>query len=143
MRPQLNPALRQLWRDEHTLQLGLDASHAAVLCGLDGASAQLLARMDGTRTSAQLSKAACALGADATTVARFIDDLAQRGLVVDAAVPAEADARAMSPAERERLAPDIASWSVGPGRVARGLLGVRRRSRVVVEGAGRLRLRAG
>ena len=39
MRPQLNPALRQLWRDEHTLQLGVDPAHAAVLAGLDDASA--------------------------------------------------------------------------------------------------------
>ena len=44
----------------------------------------------------------------------------------------------MSAGERQRLAPDLASWSVGAGPAGRGLLGVRRRSRVVVEGAGRL-----
>ena len=49
----------------------------------------------------------------------------------------------MSADERHRLAPDLASWSVGAGPAGRGLLGVRRRSRVVVEGAGRLGAAAG
>jgi hypothetical protein len=36
MRPLLNPALRAVWRDETTLQLGVDAEHAIVLAGLAG-----------------------------------------------------------------------------------------------------------
>jgi hypothetical protein len=137
MRPQLNPALRQLWRDEHTLQLGLDPEHAGVLAGLDAAAVQLLARMDGTRTAAQLVHSAGASGADAAATRELIEGLSHRGLLVDAA-GGDAAARAIDPDERGRLEPDLAAWSVGAGAVGRRLLAVRRRSRVVVEGAGRL-----
>ena len=98
MRPQLNPALRQLWRDERTLQLGVDPAHAAVLAGLDDASARLLARMDGTRTAAQLVGTAGALGSDAATATALIDDLVRDGLVVDAS-EGDRDVRTMSAGE--------------------------------------------
>jgi len=48
-RPQVKPALRRVWRDRSTLQLGLDPAHAVVISGLDPGSARLIETLDGTR----------------------------------------------------------------------------------------------
>jgi ThiF family len=135
MRPQLNPALRQLWRDERTLQLGVDPEHAAVLTGLDRPGAELLGRLDGTRTTAQIEREAHAVGADPADATALVDLLHSRGVVVDAAL--DPPTRGMGAAERQRLAPDLASWSVG-ARGGGAVLRSRREALVAVEGAGRL-----
>ncbi len=135
-RPLLNPALRSLWRGETTLQLGVDAEHAVVLAGLDGPQVELLGQLDGTRTTDDLVKAAGSRGVAAAVVEELVTALEARGMLVDAAAPAHT--ASLPPVERQRLGPDLAAWSLGPGKVERAVLAVRRRSTVVVEGAGRL-----
>lgn len=136
MRPLINPALRQVWRDEHTLQVGIDPDRAHVLTGLDAPAGELLSRMDGTRTDRELLDAARTVGLPAAAVEALIAELTDNGLVVDAALPQMT--REIPVAERLRLAPDVAAWTTGAGPVTRALLDVRRRATVVVEGAGRL-----
>jgi ThiF family len=136
MRPLLNPALRALWRDETTLQLGVDAERAVVLAGLAGQQADLLSRLDGTRTTDDLVAAAPGLGLREAAVRELLATLERRGLLVDAGAPAHTGPLPVG--ERHRLAPDLAAWSVGTGRIERAVLAVRRASTVVVEGAGRL-----
>jgi hypothetical protein len=136
MRPLLNPALRALWRDDTTLQLGADAEHAVVLAGIAGPQVDLLSRLDGTRTTDDLVADARGFGMAGPAVLDLIETLQRQGLLVDAGAPAQTGA--LPVAERHRLGPDMASWSVDAGRVEHGVLAVRRASTVVVEGAGRL-----
>jgi ThiF family protein len=138
LRPQLKPALRRVWRDESTLQLGLDPQHAVIISGLDAPAAQLVESLDGTRDRGAVFAGAAGLGLDAWRVDELLGLLEQCGVLDDAA-----DRRPLagwSQLERERLAPDLAAQSV----VRRGadggasVLG-RRRTRVVsVRGAGRV-----
>ena len=58
-RPQLKPALRRVWRDGSTLQLGVDPAHAVVISGLDPARRGCSRRLDGTRDL----RRRCAIGA--------------------------------------------------------------------------------
>ena len=50
MRPMLNPALAAIWRDESTLQLGVDPVRAVVIAGVTPSRAAFLSRLDGTLT---------------------------------------------------------------------------------------------
>lgn len=137
MRPLLNPALRALWRDETSVQLGVDSEHALVLRGLEGPTSELIARLDGTSTLEELMFAAPAIGLTGQTVSDLVAEMERRGVIVDAALPAELGA--LPEVERLRLEPDVAAWSTGDGVPRkRGLLAARRRAMVVVQGAGRL-----
>ncbi len=136
MRPLLNPALRALWRDESTLQLGVDTERAVVLVGLGGAHVDLLSRLDGTRTTDDLVAGADEVGLAQSAVRDLIASLDRRGLILDAGEPTHT--RSLPIRERHRLGPDLAAWTVGAGRVERAVLAVRRASTVVVEGAGRI-----
>ena len=135
MRPLLNPALRALWRDETTLQLGADTDRATVLSGLDGPAAELLTLLDGTRTSEQLVDAAPALGVSPGDAGHLIELLDQGGLLLDAARPGPL--ATLAEPERRRLEPDAASWSLRPAGADR-VLRARRAATIVVEGAGRV-----
>ena len=145
MRPMLNPALTTIWRDEQTLQLGLDPELALVFRGVDPARAGFLTLLDGTRSRAQTISAASTYGLGAAEAAELLDLLATGGALVDAG----ADRRPManlSAAERDRLAPDLAAWSLGTGGTGGSggpdassrTLGRRRRAMITVDGAGRV-----
>ena len=148
MRPMLNPALTTIWRDEQTLQLGLDPELALVFRGVDPARAAFLTLLDGTRSRAQTISAASTYGLGATEAGELLDLLAAGGALVDAG----ADRRPManlSAAERDRLAPDLAAWSLGTGGTGGAggaggpdassrTLGRRRRAVITVDGAGRV-----
>ena len=142
MRPMLNPALTTIWRDEQTLQLGLDPELALVFRGVDPARAAFLTLLDGTRSRAQTISAASTYGLGATEAGELLDLLAAGGALVDAG----ADRRPManlSAAERDRLAPDLAAWSLGAGGAggpdaSSRTLGRRRRAVITVDGAGRV-----
>jgi len=146
VRPALHPALRRLWRDPHTLQLGLDPAVAVVLSNLDPGSVRLLSLLDGSRDTDLLVRTATAEGFDPSAVRRLLDGLAASGLLTDAAddlSPAgQPTARADDCAVRARLGPDAASLALlargGGGRRARNVLASRRRARVAVYGAGRI-----
>ncbi|MER6592978.1 hypothetical protein ABT214_14230, partial [Micromonospora purpureochromogenes] len=49
-RPTLLPGLTRLWRDRHTLQLGLDPGRAVLLEVADPRAARLLDLLDGSRS---------------------------------------------------------------------------------------------
>ena len=133
MRPVLAPASHRLWRDHHSLQLGRPSSRAVVLEGFDDARRQLLPLLDGIRSRAQVAHDAIALGcADAELMLVLLE---HAGLLLDAddLHPGE-----LTRAERDRLAPDIASLALVRGRGTAASLRARRSARVVVHGAARV-----
>ena len=128
VRPLLKPALRQVWRDAGTLQLGIEPRRAVVLEGLGPPDSGLLDLLDGTRDVTTVFTDASALGCPPERAARVIELLAA------------ADALDDTPPGDPRLAPDLLSLSLlhpGPGAAAR-VLARRRRARVAVAGAGRV-----
>ena len=52
VRPLVKPALRQVWRDPATLQLGLEPRRAVVLSGLQPIDSHVLNLLDGSRGEA-------------------------------------------------------------------------------------------
>jgi ThiF family len=138
-RPQLKPALRRVWRDESTLQLGVDPRHAVLISGLDPRSARLVEELDGTREHADLLNTARRLGVDPTRAHELLRLLERSGVLDDAS----ADRRplaSLNQGERDRLAPDLAAASLahrsGDGGVA--VLTRRRSAVIAVRGAGRV-----
>ena len=128
VRPLLKPALRRVWRDSFTLQLGLEPQRAVVLEGLRTPDSQLLDLLDGSRDVATVFHDANALGCPPDRAARVIELLAA------------ADALDDAPAADPRLTPELLSLSLlhpGPGAAAR-ILSQRRRAHVAVTGAGRV-----
>ncbi|MFL6238384.1 MAG: ThiF family adenylyltransferase [Actinomycetes bacterium] len=138
MRPVLKPALRRLWRDESTLQLGIDPQRAVVLAGVGRGEAQLLAALDGALDEAGVRRAADLLGVPADSAVRLLELLAAGDTLDDAS--ANTALAGLHADERERLAPDRASLSLthrGPGAADRVLTN-RRRCAVRVVGGGRI-----
>jgi hypothetical protein len=138
-RPQLKPALRRLWRDASTLQLGMDPTRAVVIGGLDERSARLVERLDGTVDLAGLHEVAGRLGLSSDTVDEVLGLLGRSGVLDDAAAEVPA-LRALDPVDRERLASDAAAASLARAGAASGpaLIARRRRAVVAVHGAGRV-----
>jgi len=136
VRPVLKPALRRIWRDDTTLQLGADPARALLLRGLDPPLAGTLRLLDGSRRAQDVvADAECAGVAPAATTG-LLELLAAGSALDDAggAVPTAADG------DRERLVPDRASLSLlapRPGE-ADAALGRRYASRVLVRGGGRV-----
>jgi len=138
VRPVLKPALRRLWRDETTLQLGIDPARAVVLADVGPTEARLLAALDGTLDRAGVRRAADALGVPPAAADRLLDLLAQADVLDDGA--AGASLTQLHQPDRERLIPDRASLSLvyaGPGAADR-VLAHRRTAAVQVVGAGRV-----
>lgn len=136
MRPLLLPALRRLWRDASTLQLGLDPGRAIVVGGLPAGAARLLDRLDGTADLADVLFATTADGLDHDAAQQLVGVLVAARAVVDAAtltpLPHTLDART-----RHRLAPDVASLSLLGGDPG-GVFSRRRAGMVEVHGPGRM-----
>ena len=134
MRPVLKPALRRLWRDSSTLQLGMDPRHAVVVSGVGAADRDLLSLLDGTRDVEAVIAEAGRRGQSAQRAAALID------LLRDAAVLDHAELGAPDGALTGRLGPDRLSLSLcqpAPGG-ATAALATRRRATVEVLGAGRV-----
>jgi hypothetical protein len=138
VRPMLNPALAAVWRDELTLQLGLDPARAVVIGGVTPSRAAFLSRLDGTLTGPQAVAAGAAHGLDPAEATRCLELLGEGGVLVDGG----SDRRpllTLAAAERDRLAPDLAAWSCRPaGHRSTSMLARRRHALVGVEGAGRV-----
>lgn len=139
VKPLLNPALRRLWRDESTLQLGLDCGPALVVHAVDPPTRWTLARLTGQHTLEQIVGEAAAEGQDPDAVRRLLAELWAAG----ALLPADPAALAGlgGPTEVDRLGPDLASLSLlaragGPDPVQR--MRRRRAALVVVHGATRV-----
>ena len=128
VRPVLKPALRQVWRDAVTLQLGLAPQRAIVLAGLQPHDSHLIGLLDGSRDVAAVFNDASALGCPPERAVALIELLAA------------ADALDDGPPADPRLEPDLLSLSLlhpGPGAAAR-VLSRRRAASVAVYGAGRV-----
>ncbi|WP_406283044.1 hypothetical protein [Embleya sp. NBC_00896] len=138
MRPLLKPALRRLWRDRQTLQLGLDPRRAVLLVGLDPTTTRFVEHLDGTRDLDRTYALAEQLGLDRARAASVLELLAREGVLEDASgrptpVPT-------LPRERARLGPDLTSLALVHGSGEAGLTALERRARAVVavHGAGRV-----
>jgi hypothetical protein len=138
-RPQLKPALRRVWRDGSTLQLGVDPARAVVIGGLDAGSARLLESLDGSRDLRGLTVGAARLGVDADRLQELLGLLSKAGVLEDAAADHRPLAGLGRP-ERDRLEPDVAAASLLRGGAESGVdVLARRRHQVVhVLGAGRV-----
>ena len=139
MRPVVKTALRRLWRDATTVQIGVHPERALVLGGLAGRTADLLAAVDGTRNAEELRSTAREFGLDGDVADRLL------GLLLDAAVVDDAATdpgplRQLSHPERDRLTPDLASVSVTSGQLDGGVSAMRRRQQAIISvvGAGRV-----
>ena len=107
MRPMLNPGLRRVWRDPSTVQFGVDVRRPVVLTGVDDGTAELLRRLDGTLDWSSFIASAVADGYAADQVEALLHRLNMMSLLTDAATwPGGA---ALTPAARQRLAPDLAA----------------------------------
>jgi bacteriocin biosynthesis cyclodehydratase domain-containing protein len=87
LRPRLNPALRRVWRDTATLQIGVDPTHALLVDGVDPATARLLAGLDGARTETEVLADATAAGLDAGDVTELLAGLHRGRALFDGADP--------------------------------------------------------
>lgn len=139
MRPVLKPALRRLWRDRGTLQLGVDPRIAVLLSGLDTATVELLDCLDGTRDLSAVLTSAANMGVEPERAQRLLDLLLAAGALDDAGVDVRPLA-GLGAGERDRLSPDLAALSLSVtepgGSVA--VLTARRRAVVEIVGAGRV-----
>jgi bacteriocin biosynthesis cyclodehydratase domain-containing protein len=136
MRPLLKPALRRLWRDPSTLQLGIAGPHALVLAGLTPSDRTLLALLDGTRDVDAVLADATETDDEREAAQRLLRTLERAGALDDAAIPAPA----LGEDDRQRLEPDLLALSLrhrDPGAAAR-VLDRRRRAVVAIHGAGRV-----
>jgi hypothetical protein len=138
-RPQLKPALRRVWRDASTLQLGLDPSSAVVIGGLDPHVARLVESLDGTLDRPGVLTAASQLGVEQWRAGAVLELLTRAGVLDDAAADRQ-PLRALEQRERDRLAPDLAAISLSGDRTDGGVatLARRRESVVSIHGAGRV-----
>jgi bacteriocin biosynthesis cyclodehydratase domain-containing protein len=134
-RPLLNPALRRVWRDQETLQLGIEPRHAVVLRGVGRAEETVLELLDGTRDVDTIVADAAARGVDELTVRRLLVAVARARVIDDGAMQPLGNER-----DRQRLAPDALSVALldrTPGAAARALV-ARKAATVSVHGVGRI-----
>jgi hypothetical protein len=131
VRPAVKAGLRRLWRDNETLQLGLDPRRALVLTGLPSQMSRLLDHLDGSLDLAGVRAAAAELGIDAGTTDRFLDSLATAGALEDATAVSKLTAE-----QRRRFAPELAALSLMSGDGGSSELARRQAATVCVVGGG-------
>jgi hypothetical protein len=124
MRPTLKPGLLSVWRDEDTLQIGIDPRRAVAVCGV-GRTAALVSLLDGSRDHEAIIAAARAYGITAEAADRLITLLASAGVLDDH--PAGL-LQAMPDGLRSRLAPELATTSLAHGDGDGGARALARRS---------------
>lgn len=136
MRPALKAGLRPLWRDQDTLQIGVDPRRARALTGL-GKAAAVVSLLDGSRDTAEVVRTAEAYGIRRETVHRVIELLASAGVLDD--FPAHLRA-ALPDYLRARMGPELACAALAYGHADGGaaVLSRRRAAFVRVYGAGRV-----
>jgi ThiF family len=138
-RPALKPALRRVWRDASTLQIGLDPTHALIVGDIDDGLAKWLEQLDGSKEVGDVLDVAADYGVEAHKARAVLDLLAQCGAIEDGGAD-RAVLRELTTVERERLAPDLAALSVRDDAVDGGAAALARRRAcvVTVNGAGRI-----
>lgn len=138
-RPEIKPGLRQAWRDDTTLQIGLTPDAGVVIAGLGPLDAQLVEHLDGTRRLSDLERWARARGAEPGRVRALLDLLLGAGVLTGP--PADrAHLHRLGPDRHQELRPDALAWSVTYPDAGDGfeLLARRTRRPVLVVGRGRL-----
>ncbi|MGC5377879.1 TOMM precursor leader peptide-binding protein [Micromonospora sp. DT68] len=137
-RPMLLPGLSRLWRDRHTLQLGIDTGLAVLLELANPRAAHLLDLLDGTRSERAVLTQASAARVTAADARTLLDALRAAGLLVPAHSLLPRDlagpARARLAAEAGALALVAARLPGTPAQILRR----RRAARVLLTGAGAL-----
>jgi bacteriocin biosynthesis cyclodehydratase domain-containing protein len=136
VRPALKSGLLPVWRDDDTLQIGIDPRRAVALTGMASA-ASVLSLLDGSRDRAQLLQAAAEHGIPAGTVERVLALLAAGGALDD--FPA-GTLRVLGQPLRSRLAAELATVSLArqDGDGGARTLVRRRAARVSIHGTGRI-----
>ncbi|RQX10657.1 hypothetical protein DDE19_31965 [Micromonospora ureilytica] len=137
-RPTLLPGLNRLWRDRHTLQLGVGRAPAALLELANPRAAHLLDLLDGTRSERAVLAQAASVQVDADDARTLLDTLRAAGLLVPAhsLIPRDltGPVRARLAAEAGALALTAARLPGTPAQVLRR----RRAARVLLTGGGAL-----
>ncbi|ASW56623.1 TOMM precursor leader peptide-binding protein [Plantactinospora sp. KBS50] len=138
LRPTLLPGLARLWRDRHTLQLGLHPDRAILLEVPNPLLARLLDLLDGAHSERGVLDAAVRLGVPRTDARALLEHLRAAGLLLGAAalLPtslADQDRRRLL-AEAVAIALTDATGAASPAQVLRR----RNAARVAVTGRGRL-----
>jgi ThiF family protein len=136
MRLALKPGLLPVWRDDDTLQIGIDPRRAVAISGI-GRAAALIGLLDGSRDHRAMIAAARGYGITAEAADRLITLLAAAGVLDD--FPASA-LRTVPDGLRSRLAPELATTSLAHGDADGGARSLARRSGsyVRVYGAGKV-----
>ncbi|MGC5021516.1 hypothetical protein [Micromonospora sp. DT47] len=137
-RPTLLPGLTRLWRDRHTLQLGLEPGRAVLLEVADPRTARLLDLLDGSRSERSVLAHAARAEVRPDQARGLLDTLRAAGLVVPAHTLLPRD---LAGPARTRLAAEAGALALAapalPGTPAQ-VLRRRRVARVAVTGTGRL-----
>jgi len=135
MRPALKAGLLPVWRDQNTLQLGIDWRRAVALEGLGPAGA-VISLLDGSRDRAEVVATAGTYGVPAAAASRVLTLLAVAGVLDDFPAPLH---RSLPDELRARLEPELASASLAYQDSDGGArtLARRRDAFVRVHGAGR------
>jgi hypothetical protein len=136
MRPALKVGLRPLWRDDDTLQIGVDPRRARALTGL-GKAAAVVSLLDGSRETGEVLRTAGRYGIREEVARRVIDLLASAGVLDD--FPASTRA-ALPDYLRARIGPELACAALAYGHSDGGaaVLARRRAAFVRVYGSGRV-----
>jgi bacteriocin biosynthesis cyclodehydratase domain-containing protein len=129
MRPALRAGLRPLWRDQDTVQLGVDSRRAIAVAGARGA-AHVIRLLDGSRSRDQIVADASRLGVPAPVAEHVIALLAAAGAIID--FPADA-LRSMPRELRLHLVPVLAVASLSSQDADGGVRLLARRSVAVVQ----------
>ncbi|HEY2078639.1 MAG TPA: TOMM precursor leader peptide-binding protein [Streptosporangiaceae bacterium] len=134
MKPALRPGLLPLWRDNDTVQIGIDPRRAVAISGMSGA-AEVIRLLDGSRDRDRLIAEAARCGVPTAVTERIIGLLAAAGAIVD--FPSEI-LRSMPPELRRQLMPVLttASLSAQDGDGGAGILARRSSCTVGVRGHG-------
>jgi hypothetical protein len=136
MRPALKVGLRPLWRDQDTLQIGVDPRRARALTRL-GKAAAVASLLDGSRDTAEVVRTAALHGIPQADVNRVIGLLAAAGVLDDF----PADLRAALPGYlRGRISPEMACAALAYGHADGGAAVLARRKAAFarVHGGGRV-----
>lgn len=83
MRPRLHPALKCMWRDATTLQVGITPGRAFVVGGLGPIETAVLRALDGHNTMTTLRELATTAGAEPAVADRLVDMLFSAGAAID------------------------------------------------------------
>ncbi|MER7166896.1 ThiF family adenylyltransferase [Micromonospora sp. NPDC000207] len=137
-RPVLLPGLVRLWRDRHTLQLGVEPGRAVLVEIANPRAARLLDLLDGSHSVRGVLSRAPASEVEPEDARGLLDALHGAGLVVPAHTLLPRD---LAGPARPRLTAEAGALALTPDPLPATpaqLVRRRRDSRVVVTGAGRL-----